>query len=131
MFNLIKSGKIVTWQQVHEFYDQCQKNYIEDKARYALYILELLYSIPIKEFTPEVYSDITKDVAVVSMHMLESSISSREKDFKDFFRSITFKNKEEKDAVLGTLEDNSFLKTLKATTDDFNAVLGKLFQNLR
>ena len=131
LFDLIKSGKIVTWQQVHEFYDQCQKNYIEDKARYALYILELLYSIPIKEFTPEVYSDITKDVAVVSMHMLESSISSREKDFKDFFRSITFKNKEEKDAVLGTLEDNSFLKTLKATTDDFNAVLGKLFQNLR
>lgn len=131
LFDLIKSGKIVTWQQVHEFYDQCQKNYIKDKARYALYILELLYSIPIKEFTPEVYSDITKDVAVVSMHMLESSISSREKDFKDFFRSITFKNKEEKDAVLGTLEDNSFLKTLKATTDDFNAVLGKLFQNLR
>ncbi len=131
LFDLIKSGKIVTWQQVHEFYDQCQKNYIEDKARYALYILELLYSIPIKEFTPEVYSDITKDVAVVSMHMLESSISSREKDFKDFFRSITFKNKEEKDAVLGTLEDNSFLKTLKATTDDFNAVLGKLFLNLR
>ncbi len=131
LLDFIKSGKIVTWQQVHEFYDQCQKNYIEDKARYALYILELLYSIPIKEFTPEVYSDITKDVAVVSMHMLESSISSREKDFKDFFRSITFKNKEEKDAVLGTLEDNSFLKTLKATTDDFNAVLGKLFQNLR
>ena len=131
LFCLIKSGKINGWKEVHAFYDMCHKNYIEDKARYALYILELLYSIPLSQFTKDVYEDITRDVACVSMHMLESSISSREKDFKDFFRSITFKNKEEKDAVLGTLEDNSFLKSLKASTDDFNAVLEKLFRNLR
>lgn len=131
LFELIKSKKINSWKEVHAFYDACQKNYVEDKARYALYILELLYSLPVSQFTHEIYEDITNDVAFVSMHLLEASISSREKDFKDFFRSITFKNKEEKDAVLGTLEDNSFLKTLKATTDDFNAVLEKLFRNLR
>ncbi len=131
LFDAVKAGRINTWQQVHDFYAMCQKQYIEDKARYALYILELLYSLPLNKFNAAVYEDITKDVAYVSMNMLESSISSREKDFKDFFRSITFKNKEEKDAVLGTLEDNSFLKNLRASTEDFNAVLDKLFRNLR
>lgn len=131
LFDLVKTGEINSWNDVHAFYNECHKDYIEDKARYALYILEQLYTLPLNKFTSDVYADITKDVAYVSMIMMESSVSSRAKDYTDFFRSITFRNKEEKDAVLGTLEDNSFLKQLRASTDDFNAVLEKLFRKMR
>ncbi len=131
LFTLIKIGEFKTWAQVHTYYDECDRSYIEYKARYALYILEELYSRELKDFTPEIFDDITADVAYVSMNMLSSSISSREKDYTDFFRSITFRNKEERDAVLGAFEDNSFLKTLRVSTDEFDSVLQKLFRKLR
>ncbi|MCR5622363.1 MAG: DUF4954 family protein [Treponema sp.] len=131
LFSLVKIGRIKGWAEVHAFYDECQRSYTDYKARYAIYLLEQLYSRESESFTREIYTDITQDVAYVSMNMLESSITSREKDYTDFFRSITFRNKRERDTVLGSLEDNSFLKHLRHSTDEFNSVLSKIFKKLR
>lgn len=130
LFNLIKSEKINNWDEVHAFYDECYANYSDYKARYALDLLEYLYDTPINAFTAEIYEDLVNDVACVSMNMLESSITSREKDFTDYFRSITFRNDDEKAAVLGTLQDVSFLKELKNDTHEFECALTKLFKTL-
>ena len=131
LFSSIKDGSVSSWQQVHAFYDACQEAYCDYKARYALYILEQLYTLPINLFSADIFDDIAKDVAYVAMNMLESSISSREKDYTDFFRSITFRNTGEREAVLGTLSDNSFLQQLRASTEDFCGNLEKLFRKLR
>ncbi len=131
LFDLVKNHGIDDWNQVHEFYDRCQENYVEYKARYALYILEKLYSKKILDFTETDYEKLLNDVAFVSMNMLESSIAVREKDYTDFFRSVTYRNQDEKNAVLGTLDGDGFLKKLRAATDDFEANLDKLFKNLR
>ena len=131
LFGLIVEKSINTWKEVHTFYDDCQKNYIDYKARYALYVFETLYERPLRDFTTEIFADITSDVAYVSMEMLESSIASRSKDYTDFFRSITFRNKDEVEAVLGTMGDNSFLRELREATDDFNTNLERLFKKLR
>lgn len=131
LFGLIVEKSINTWKEVHAFYDDCQKNYIDYKARYALYVFETLYERPLRDFTTEIFADITSDVAYVSMEMLESSIASRSKDYTDFFRSITFRNKDEVEAVLGTMSDNSFLHELREATDDFNTNLERLFKKLR
>jgi hypothetical protein len=131
LFEKIKSCEIKNWAQVHEFYDECQKNYFDYKARYALFLLETLYSKPILEFSSADFDDVSHDVAFVALNMLESSVAVREKDFKDFFRSITFRNQAEKDAVLGTLDDDSFLKKLRFETEEFISSLEKLFALLR
>ena len=131
LFSLIKNGAIINWSQVHKFYDECQKSYVYYKARYALYLLSFLYGLEPEEFTPYIYKDITIETAYMSMNMLESSISSREKDFTDFFRTITFRNKEEMEAVLGTIKDSKFLKDLKGATDEFDTNLELLFRTLR
>lgn len=131
LFDRIKSGNIKSWSEVHAYYNECQKNYVDYKARYSLCILEFLYSKPLSEFDSGVFDDITNDVGVVSMNMLESSISSREKDYTDFFRSTTFRNAEEKEAVLGRLQDSSFLKTLKLDTERFEEKLNLIFKQLR
>ncbi len=131
LFELVIAKSINTWKEVHAFYDECQKNYIDYKARYALFVLETLYERPLRDFTTEIFADITNDVAYVAMEMLESSITSRSKDYTDFFRSITFRNKEEVEAVLGNIGDNSFLRELREATDDFNTNLERLFKKLR
>ena len=72
LFNLIKTNKINSWDEVHEFYDQCQNNYTEYKATYALWVLEQLYTRPIIEFSDELFAHILSDVIDVSNYMYES-----------------------------------------------------------
>ena len=130
LFDSIKSRKINTWQEVHAFYDECQAEYQEWKARYSVWILEQLYTRPIDSFTAEIFTDIKSDVTIVSNYMYESSISSRKKDYTDFFRTITYRNEKEMLEVVGRLEDNSFLKELKKDTETFNSSLEKLFAKI-
>ncbi|HZK19903.1 MAG TPA: DUF4954 family protein, partial [Treponemataceae bacterium] len=105
LYDDIKTKKINTWNEVHAFYDLCNKNYEGFKVRYALYLLEFLYSRSISEFTKEIFMDIKTDVLVVSNYMYENSIASRKKDYTDYFRMITYESKEEMLAVVGKLED--------------------------
>ena len=131
LFNGIKDRKINDWNQVHAFYDGVQERYSDYKARYSIHLLEKLYDRSISDFTPDIFDDMANDVLDVSNHMLSSSFSSREKDYTDFFRTVTFRNKEEMEAVLGKIEDSSFLQELKVTTAEFNGNVEKLFSTLR
>ena len=130
LFAAIKSRKVEQWQQVHDFYDECQKNYEDYKVRYAVYLLELLYSRKITEFSKEIFADIVADVILVSDEMYNSSIASRQKDFTDYFRRMVYRNATEMENVLGSAQANGFLKELKVLTDSFNAELKTVFAKL-
>ena len=123
----IKAKKINSWQAVHAFYDACQESYGDWKTRYSIYLLEQLYSRKIQDFTKEIFKDIIADVTVVSNDMLSDSYYSRKKDYDDPFRQMTYGDEEEMTAVLGSLNDNSFLRDLKAQTALFNERLNSLF----
>jgi len=127
LFAKIKTHQIENWQQVHSFYDECEENYLLYKTNYAVYLLELLYSRKVRDFTKEIFDDIIKDVTLVSNEMLGEARSSREKDYVDDFRKITFRNDEEMLSVLGKIDDNEFLSEMKAKTKDFNEHLLNLF----
>ncbi len=123
----IKSKKINSWEAVHKFYDACQESYGDWKARYSVYLLERLYSKKIGEWTKEIFSDIVSDVTIVSNDMLSDSYYSRKKDYDDPFRQMTYGDKEEMTAVLGSLNDNAFLRDLKIQTKEFNERLLDVF----
>lgn len=124
---LVKSKKINSWDEAHEFYDRCQSHYAEFKARYSIFILEKLYSRKIHEFTQEIFDDIISDVATFSNEMYKASIYSRQKDYDDPFRKMTYGNDEEMVAVLGSLNDNEFLNSLKKSTAEFKVRLKEVF----
>ena len=130
LFEAVKSKKINTWDEVHNFYNECDKNYMDYEVRYAIFLLEKLYSSEIKQFNADIFNDIVNDVIVVSNDMYTSSVSSREKDFTDYFRAMTYRNKEEMTAVLGTITDNDFLNELKVDTEQFNSMLKNMFSQL-
>ncbi|MGI5174139.1 DUF4954 family protein [Treponema sp. OMZ 840] len=129
LFDFIKRGKINTWDEVHEFYNSCQNSYILYAARYALFLLEYLYTRSAADFTADIYADICSDVITVSDSIYEGALSSRKKDFTDFFRTMTYRNKEEMTAVLGEAEHNSFLRRIKADTCEFKQKISLLFKD--
>lgn len=130
LFTYLKNGTITDWSSVHEFYDTCSLSYSRYKTRYALYLLEQLYSCPIEQFTADNYQNIIDDVTVVSSSMYTASISSREKDYTDYFRKMTYRNTDEMTAVLGSLNDNSFLHQLQTDTAEFNDRLRTVFNGI-
>ncbi len=127
---MIKDHSIETWRQVHSFYDECEKNYKMYKARYSLYLLEKLYSRELYQFTPEIFQDIIGDVTVVSTDMYTASISTRQKDYDDPFRAMTYANQQEMTAVLGRISDNDFLSVLRKNTEQFNTQLQNVFEGM-
>mgnify|MGYP004448225967 CR=1 FL=1 len=126
----IKTGEIDSWEEVHAFYDECDRNYAAYKTRYSIYLLEQLYSTPIENFSEYLYNNIIGDVTAISNEMYNASIESREKDYTDFYRQMVYNSKEEMEKVLGSLKDNSFLKEMKITTEEFNKDLETLFNGL-
>lgn len=127
LFGDIKSKKINSWEDVHDFYKKCDSDYANGKARYALYLLEELYSCPIENFSAELYRDLYGDVSVVARDIYDMSLKSREKDYTDYYRNMVYRNAEEMEKVVGALKDNSFLQALRQDTDDFINSLEKFF----
>ena len=126
----IKTGAIYTWEQVHAFYEESFSLYPSYKTTYAIHILEQLYSLPIFSFTKKIYENILEDVTTISNDMYRNAVASREKDYDDYFRSITFRNKAEQEAVIGTLEQNEFLKEKEEQTKAFIEEIKELFTEL-
>jgi hypothetical protein len=44
---------------------------------------------------------------------------TRKKDFENPFRQATYRNMAEMTAAIGTIEDNSFVKQVRAETEEF------------
>lgn len=130
LFSSIKNGQISSWNKVHEFYKFCSSAYDEYKVRYALYLLEELYSRPIEEFSVDLFRNITDDVSIVAYDIYNASLKSREKDYTDYYRNMTYQNSDEMKKVVGPLEDNSFLRKLKSDTSEFIEALNVIFTDL-
>ena len=127
LFSRIKSGEIHTWQEVHDFYAECQRFYTDDKARYALSLLERLYKKDAADVCREDLADFISGVSDISDNMYAKAVSSRKKDFTDPFRAMSYRNAAEMTSVLGTIDDVGFLKNLRADTEAFNMSVKKLF----
>ncbi|MBC6714390.1 DUF4954 family protein [Treponema sp. Marseille-Q3903] len=130
LFTNIKKGEIKSWKSVHQFYDQCQSEYEKYKVRYALYLLEQLYSRPIEEFTVDVYRNVTEDVTIVADDIYNASLQSREKDYTDYYRKMTYVSEREMQNVIGILDENSFLCQLNSYTEKFKSDIFQIFLGL-
>jgi hypothetical protein len=50
---------------------------------------------------------------------------SRKKDYENEFRNATFRNEAEKLAVVGSIDDVSFVKQIRKETEEFIALIQK------
>jgi hypothetical protein len=113
----VKQGRLATWGDVHRRYDELWEAYPRQKQIHALAILlELLGAA---ELTPTLWNAALDEAVRIQEYVRDQVYATRKKDYDDPFRKITFRNAEEMKAVLGTPEDNGFVKQVRRETEAF------------
>lgn len=106
----IKTGKIKSWHQVHEQYQQLGNKYASQKQHHALAAYQLIKEMNFKKMTSSQLGEII-DSAVLTKSKITTEIeASRAKDYDNPFRKMVYESVGEMNTVIGKLEDNGFIQ---------------------
>ncbi|MEO6541588.1 MAG: DUF4954 domain-containing protein, partial [Ferruginibacter sp.] len=113
----IKSGKIKSWVELHEFYKEQGTAYTADRLNHGYTsLLEILNLTP-RQFTPALLKQLLQQALDTREWMGRSILDSRAKDYNNPFRKMVYDTNEEMNKVLGRLEDNNFIQQQLADLD--------------
>ena len=98
-----------SWDQIHDFYKEAESAYAQAKDQHALFTLLDLYHISADAITATQIKTILTEFASVAEQLIRWAIESRKKDYNGSFRTMIYENTQEMEAVLGTIEENTFL----------------------
>ncbi len=120
----IASDRITTWEAIHKKYDAFDKAYSLAKQRHAY--ATLLSILNVKKLTVDLWHEALDRAIEIQNDICDQVYASRKKDFDIFFRQITFRNPDEMKAVVGSIEDDDFVKQVKAETRQFKKTVLEL-----
>lgn len=105
----IRKNKIGSWDALHEAYRENGDRYDEDKLRHALACLLDVHGLKASALTPDLLKQYLTDSAGTLTFITENIRKSREKDYQNPFRQMTYESMEEMENVVGKLDENSFI----------------------
>ena len=123
----INESVLNTWDEIHHRYDELWQNYQQEKLRHSY--LSLLYLLQAKEIGPEAWDWLLDKAIEIQQYICNQVYESRKKDYENPYRNATFRNEEEKIAVIGTIEGASFVKQVKEETEQFIAHVQEIKSN--
>ena len=112
----IRSGRLDTWPDIHRVFDSLWQSYEKEKQRHALACLLLIYETD--TLTADLWSAALEEGVRIQEHIRDQVYLTRKKDFENPYRRATFDNDLEMLAVVGTPEDNSFVKQVQEETEE-------------
>ena len=113
----ITSGHLGTWQAIHAAYDRLWEAYPLAKQRHAF--ATLLNVLGLDSLTPDAWAAALDEAVRIQQYVADQTYVTRKKDYDNPFRRMAYATDEEMEAVLGTAEDNDFVKQVRAETDQF------------
>ena len=116
----IKDNTIDSWNEVHLRYRKLSKKYSDRKAAHAFASLKDLYNV--SKMEKIIWYEALNQAKIINKKINEGIHESRIKDHTNIFRQITFASTQEKDAILGNIDENTFL----IASDKEEAALNKL-----
>ena len=106
----INTDKIKSWDEIHGYYETMGTKYAEQKTAHALASLAEHLGINLKKITPEQFNSLLNSVVSTKEWMAKGIYDSKAKDFVNPYRKMVYETTAEMNAVVGKLEDNSFIK---------------------
>jgi hypothetical protein len=101
---------INSWEEVHHFYQQNTNIYPEQKFQHAISSLFESLHINATDLTDELLNNLLQQTLQTKEWMVKNILSSRAKDFQTSFRKMIYDTDEEMQEVVGSLDDNVFIK---------------------
>jgi hypothetical protein len=121
----IRDGVLNTWDEIHHRYDELWKDYQHEKLHHAYFALMFLYKDDADTLTEEMWQENLDKAAHIQQYICDQVYISRKKDYDNEIRSTTFRNEEEKIAVVGRIDDVSFVQQIRKETEEFVALVQK------
>ncbi|MCG7855725.1 DUF4954 family protein [Flavihumibacter sp.] len=104
----IRKGAINSWESLHDFYKQEGVNYPAKKLAHAISLYKQMHGVELNSDPNEVRALLQHSI-LFRKEISDKIHATRAKDYNNPFRQMVYDNKEELDAVIGKLEDNSFI----------------------
>ena len=127
----IKSGKIKSWEELHNFYRQQALVYPSDKLNHAYTSLLEIENITPRQFTPGLFKQLLQQALGTKEWMCKGIYNSRAKDYSNPFRKMVFETTEEMNKVIGRLEDNGFIQLQLAQLDELKKGVKVIIKNMK
>jgi len=122
----VAAGKLNSWDDIHNRYDQLWENYAFEKQQHCYATLCDILSK--KNLSFEDWLDSLKNAVEIQQYVCDQVYTSRKKDFDNPFRQATYRNIDEMTAAIGTIEDNSFVQQVRKETEDFKKIVEELIK---
>lgn len=126
----IKAGKINSWDELHERYSEQGKQYEQQKLAHALAAWRDIEELAAEDIQAQDLVSSLKAGIRTQEWMARNIHSSRAKDYKNPFRKMVYENEKEMEAVIGRLEDNSFIQHTNTMTEQFKKAVRKTIKML-
>ena len=127
----IRTGKIASWDEVHDFYSKKSSVYSTDKLQHGYAALLEIKNLSPKKFTKNIFINLLHQTVATKEWMTNGIYESRAKDYENPFRQMVYDTEQEMEKVIGKLKDNHFIQqqqqelaTFKEQVDSIIAVLG-------
>jgi hypothetical protein len=131
----IREGRRNSWNSIHDSYAVMAAAYPVDRLRHSWSIMQYLWGEekagkPHPARDREAFKAEIKAALELQRKVTEEVYCSRAKDFHDPFRGITYRSKEEMEAVVGKAEQNPFVKLSREKLKQFEAVVAAVLNRL-
>ncbi|MFO7851652.1 MAG: DUF4954 family protein [Bacteroidota bacterium] len=120
----IGSGKLKTWEEIHESYDDIWMKYPMDKQKHAFAILCEIYGTDSP--TEAQWKAALNKAVTIQEYIRDQVYISRKKDYDNTFRQATYRNMDEMTAAIGTVDENSFIVQVREETEEFKALVNEV-----
>jgi hypothetical protein len=107
----ISTGKIKSWDTIHEYFQQQGDKYQQQKFKHALASLVEITGINIKKIDAQQFGTLLNEVVATKEWMTKGIYDSRAKDYTNPYRKMVYESVGEMTEVVGKLEENGFIKT--------------------
>ena len=127
----IRTGKIESWNEVHEFYRKNGELYKDQKLQHAFASLLEINKLASSKFNKKNFKTLLEQALATREWMTKAIYDSRAKDHHNEFRTMVYDNQQQMDKVIGKLDENEFINQQSAELKSFRIKieeLGRLYQ---
>ena len=124
----IHTGKVKSWDDVHAFYKTQAAAYPLQKLLHALGAVQRVKTFNWKKQAGPALKELLLSSVETRQWMTERIFMSREKDYNNPFRQMTYESIAEMEKVIGPLNENSFILQEKRNLEEYKKTVKSIIR---